>query len=301
MTCRALAGLFGLALLFVWPTPSTIQADSSGARSADQADATAAPTPQKQRRKKKRRKKKRRKKKRRGRRRGNTKAYRVMRDGWHAPAAPEDFPQVPEGALPPLVIRTLGIDEPFVMPVLDEDGAMDEASLEVASHALAKKGVRPRPVHPRLLSLLYRAQRHFQVPYLRVISGIRRSRRRSRHYHGLAADVVLPGVADKDAASFFRAQGFVGVGVYLRSGFVHVDVREKSYFWVDRSPRGRRWKPRQVRAAEAVAADEAARLRGEPEFVAPKALKRALRRRAARRAKKRRKSRKKKTRAKKKA
>ena len=79
----------------------------------------------------------------------------------------------------------------------------------------------------------------------------------------------------------------MGVGVYLRSGFVHIDVREKSYFWVDRSPRGKRWRTRPVRMEEAKAADAAALARGEEPFVAPDSMKRALRRRARLRAKRR--------------
>ena len=45
--------------------------------------------------------------------------------------------------------------------------------------------------------------------------------------------MVVPGVADEEVARFVREMGFVGVGVYPTSQFVHVDIRPRSYFWVD--------------------------------------------------------------------
>jgi hypothetical protein len=48
-------------------------------------------------------------------------------------------------------------------------------------------------------------------------------------------DIVVPGVPDEEVARFAREIGFVGVGVYPASQFVHVDIRPRSYFWVDYS------------------------------------------------------------------
>jgi hypothetical protein len=48
-------------------------------------------------------------------------------------------------------------------------------------------------------------------------------------------DLILPGIPDEEVARFAREIGFVGVGVYPTSQFVHVDVRPRSYFWVDYS------------------------------------------------------------------
>ena len=57
----------------------------------------------------------------------------------------------------------------------------------------------------------------------------------SRHSLGRAADVVLPGVSDRKLARYFRGLPSVGVGLYPNSGFVHIDVREASYHWIDNS------------------------------------------------------------------
>lgn len=53
----------------------------------------------------------------------------------------------------------------------------------------------------------------------------------SLHMQGQAVDVRVGGVALRnlrDAAKSFKAGG---VGYYPRSGFIHVDVRDKPYYW----------------------------------------------------------------------
>jgi hypothetical protein len=66
------------------------------------------------------------------------------------------------------------------------------------------------------------------------------------------------------------------VGVYTRSGFVHVDVRDRSFFWLDPSPPDKHLKIQAVRAEEAKAADDAALARGQDSFVNPPKLQKAL-------------------------
>mgnify|MGYP005814943775 CR=1 FL=1 len=187
---------------------------------------------------------------------------------------------------PALVFHVVGEATPYVVLVPEEQGGPFQADqLEVAREAF--RGGPGSQVNERLLGLIHRATRHFNVPYVHLVSGIRRDRGGSRHTHGLAADIVLPGVEDEDAADFFRAQGFIGVGVYTRAGFVHVDVRDRSFFWVDPSPPGKTMKIRPVRMAEAKAADEAAVARGEEPFVNPPKLSRALAKRSAKKRAKR--------------
>ena len=57
--------------------------------------------------------------------------------------------------------------------------------------------------------------------------------------------------------------GFAGVGIYPVSGFVHVDVRERSYFWVDTSGPGKRSRVRGILADLAAKSDSQAIARGE--------------------------------------
>jgi hypothetical protein len=202
-------------------------------------------------------------------------------NAWHVEPTAEDFALVASHSPPPLVLRTVGDGPPVVLIPASDDGGFDAAARAEAGGALGGYEGGPE-VHPRLLELIYKAVRHFDAPYARVISGIRRDRAASRHSHGMAADIVLPSVTDEALAAFFRQQGFVGVGIYPRSGFVHIDVRDQSYFWVDRSPPGRRWKVRQVRAAEAKSSDEDARLRGAEPVTSPPDLERALTKRTLR-------------------
>jgi hypothetical protein len=75
-------------------------------------------------------------------------------------------------------------------------------------------------------------------------------------------DIALPGVRDATLAAHLRAEGFTGVGTYAVSGFVHVDVRRRSYFWVDGTAPGRRSRARGVLARQAAAADTRALARG---------------------------------------
>ncbi len=121
------------------------------------------------------------------------------------------------------------------------------------------------PVDPRTLGLIYRIQRHFSVPEIRVVSGYRvpKPGSRSNHGKGRAIDLIVPGVPDEEVARFAREMGFTGVGVYPTSQFVHVDIRPRSYFWVDYS--GPRMKNRETGILGDLAAksDAAAVARGE--------------------------------------
>src|SRR5690606_28762797 len=107
-------------------------------------------------------------------------------------------------------------------------------------------------------------QTHFGAHEIRVVSAYRTPRRGtgSNHGKGRALDLVVPGATDDQVARFARAQGFVGVGVYPVSGFVHVDVRDRSYFWVDRSGPGKRSRIRPVLGYLAKKSDQEASARG---------------------------------------
>jgi hypothetical protein len=201
-------------------------------------------------------------------------------EGMHAPPPEDTRAEASSTSVRPLELRLQTRPGPFVLKPLGPDGGFDETQLAIAKQAFGSWAKGPTP-HPRVLDLIYAATLYFDVPYVYLISGVRRDRGGSRHSHGLAADVVLPGVVDDDLAAFFRAQGFVGVGTYPRSGFVHVDTRDKSYFWIDHSSPGRRGRIVRVRADEAEAVDEAAVARGNEGFVNPPRLQRALRVRAA--------------------
>ncbi len=215
---------------------------------------------------------------------GVSPSYLALSAQWHAPA-PTDQSYLSD-TTPALVFQVVGMPTPVVVLVPEETGGPFEPEQLEAAREAFRAGPKAPPVNERLLGLIHRATRHFNVPYVHLISGVRQDRGGSRHTHGLAADIVLPGISDEELAEFFRQQGFVGVGVYTRSGFVHVDVRDRSFFWVDPSPPGKSMKIIPVLAAEAQAADAAAVARGEEPFVNPPRLSRALAKRSAVRRKK---------------
>lgn len=215
---------------------------------------------------------------------GVSPGYQALSAQWHAPPA-SDTTYLSD-TTPALVFHVVGMQNPIVVLVPEElGGPFDPEQLEAAREAF-RTGPKGPPVNERLLGLIHRATRHFEVPYVHLVSGVRQDRGASRHTHGLAADIVLPGITDEELAEFLRAQGFVGVGVYTRSGFVHVDVRERSFFWIDPSPPGKSMKIIPVLAADAVASDKEAIARGEEPLVNPTRLSRALEKRNAVRRKK---------------
>jgi len=141
---------------------------------------------------------------------------------------------------------------------------LNAEELSQARLALAyKKDGSTAWTHPRLIELVGRAVARFKAPWVWVISGYRPTRPTSRHAQGRAIDMVLPGVSDRRLARFLRRQGFVGVGIYPVSGFVHLDVRRRSYFWVDRSGPGQPSRARPILAKEVDGIDRKARKRGE--------------------------------------
>ena len=192
-------------------------------------------------------------------------AYRSYVQKWHA-ADPDGHVALDERGRPKLVIVSLNTGERVELSATSDDGAFSASELDRAAFALREPSSgNAHPVEPRLIDLAYRVQSHFAAPEVRVISGYRtpHGRNASNHGRGRAIDLVVPGASDADVAAFARDLGFVGVGVYPTSGFVHIDVRDRSYFWVDSSSPGRRNRERGILRDVALKSDLAARARGE--------------------------------------
>jgi uncharacterized protein YcbK (DUF882 family) len=187
---------------------------------------------------------------------------------WHAPV-PDRAAPVDEHGRAELALYVLNTQERAEIPVLGAGGGFAPPDLDRASHVLREPSSgNEHPIEPRLLDAIYRIQLHFNAQEIRVISGYRTphaiaARRSSNHGRGRAMDIVVPGVSDQDVAKFARSMGFMGVGVYPVSGFVHVDVRDRSYFWIDYSGPGRRNRERGILGKVAAEADREAVARGE--------------------------------------
>lgn len=184
---------------------------------------------------------------------------------WHTPAA-DKAPPVDANGRPLLALKGLNIPDYVELPARSDRGGFAAEDLDRAAHVLREPSSgNEHPIDPHLLDLVYRVQVHFHAQEIRIISGYRTPRHggHSNHGRGRAMDLVVPGAGDEEVARFAREQGFVGVGVYPVSGFVHIDVRERSFFWIDRSGPGKRSRLRGVLADLAAKSDRAALARGE--------------------------------------
>ena len=187
---------------------------------------------------------------------------------WHTPV-PDRTAPVDDGGRVKLALVALNTQERVELSALGTSGGFATRDLDRAAHLLREPSSgNEHPIEPRVLDAIYRIQTHFNAQEIRVISGYRTpasiaSSRGSQHGRGRAIDVIVPGTSDDDVAKFARDMGYMGVGVYPASGFVHVDVRDRSYFWVDSSGPGGRNRERGILADVAARADREAAARGE--------------------------------------
>ena len=184
---------------------------------------------------------------------------------WHTPTPGKTAP-LDEAGRPMLTLQALNMPDRVTLAASSERGGFSAEDLDRAAHVLRDPRTgNEHPIDPRLLDLVYRVSTHFNAHEVRIISGYRtpRSSRHSNHAKGRAIDFVVPGASDEEVAKFAREQGFTGVGVYPTSGFVHLDVRERSYFWVDNSGPGKRNRTRGILGDLAAKSDARALARGE--------------------------------------
>jgi uncharacterized protein YcbK (DUF882 family) len=166
---------------------------------------------------------------------------------------------------PMLALTTVNHGESLAVPAAGDDGGFSSVDLDRLAHLLRAMSGDEHPLDPRTLGLVYRIQTHFAAPEIRVVSGYRvpKPGSHSNHGKGRAMDIVVPGVPDEEVARFARELGFVGVGVYPTSQFVHVDVRPRSYFWIDYSGPHMKNKESCILPAVAAQGDAAALARGQ--------------------------------------
>jgi uncharacterized protein YcbK (DUF882 family) len=121
-----------------------------------------------------------------------------------------------------------------------EDGSYDEEAINQLNHFVrARSAGTTRAIEPRLYELLSHIYDQFGEKVLEFVSGFRdQPRATSYHYLGSAMDMRVRGVSIRELRDFVKTldTGGMGLGLYPRVGFIHVDVRpEPSYYWVDRS------------------------------------------------------------------
>lgn len=122
------------------------------------------------------------------------------------------------------------------------DGTFDESALARLDEIFrCRRSGETRAVDPRLYEQLSRIYDHFGSQKIELVSGFRGAERNSsRHAHASAMDIRIKGVTIREMYDFAESldPGGMGVGIYPRSGFVHVDFRapgDQSYRWTDYS------------------------------------------------------------------
>jgi uncharacterized protein YcbK (DUF882 family) len=152
-----------------------------------------------------------------------------------------------------------------VIRLYDERGRFDETAAAELDRLLADSrdpdNVKMKELDRRVYQLAYRAAYHFHAKVMQVISAYRepKSRDEGRHGAGRALDFRFTSVSAPAVAAYLRQQPRVGVGIYTHPStqFVHLDDRDRSYFWVDASPPGRHWRERQIGVPGAAKRDAA--------------------------------------------
>lgn len=173
-------------------------------------------------------------------RRATGAAYRAHVKKWHTRDTLAKAPLDEQGR-PKLVLENVNDLTRVELVASSDQGEFAETERARAASALGGAS------DPALLDLLYALQRRFDAPCVRVVSAYRPGGS-SEHARGRAADIVIPGVEDRTLASMARSLGGTGVGLYPKSGFVHVDVRERPHYWIDTSGPGEPSRARHERA-----------------------------------------------------
>ena len=145
--------------------------------------------------------------------------------------------------LPPpsgnLHLVNIASHEDLKVNIYNEDGSYNIDALKAITHLFrCKRTEAEKDIEPRLLTILSHIYDHYNKP-LELLSGFRNQRKTtSYHYKASASDIRIEGVHPKQLRAFAETldSGGMGIGLYPRSMFVHVDVRPPpSYRWVDYS------------------------------------------------------------------
>jgi uncharacterized protein YcbK (DUF882 family) len=165
--------------------------------------------------------------------------------------------------LPPLHISSPNAHDSLALRLYDDQGRIDEKGAQKLDALLADcrdpEHVQSIALERRTLQLLYRAAYHFHAAEVEVVSAYRAPGRRREGPHGAgrAIDFKLKGVKAAALAAYLRTLPKVGVGVYThrKTQYVHLDVREHSYHWLDASPPGRTWREQRLPDSSIVVRD----------------------------------------------
>jgi uncharacterized protein YcbK (DUF882 family) len=155
-------------------------------------------------------------------------------------------PFTPFVRLPSLHVHNINTNQAADVRLYDFQGRVDRRAAARLDELLADTR---DPAHPhvatldrRALQLLFRTAYHFGAKQVVVVSAFRKPGKRGEGLHASARaiDFKVTGVRASVVADYLMTLPRVGVGLYTHpdTQFVHLDVRDRSYHWVDTSPPG---------------------------------------------------------------
>lgn len=159
-------------------------------------------------------------------------------------------------SLPAIDVKNRNTNARAKIRLYTDDGALDRDALRTFMRVACSRADAPdkpngevaEPLDPRLVQLVFRAAYHFRSTSLVIVSATRKGAR-GKHGTGDAIDFQLGGVRAAALAKYMRTYPRAGVGIYThpKTQYVHLDVRERSYHWLDASPPGVRWREKRLR------------------------------------------------------
>lgn len=140
-------------------------------------------------------------------------------------------------------VTRLASGEEYTLHVNARRGKISPTVAKSAEQMMRSMGGLSHPIEPRLVHLLAAVSNHFGSRKVEIISGFRpfsqlQHTAHSNHNIGKAVDFRVLGVPNEVVRDYCRTLRDVGCGYYPNSTFVHMDVRDKSSFWIDYSRPG---------------------------------------------------------------
>ena len=140
-------------------------------------------------------------------------------------------------------VTRLASGEDYTLHVNARRGKISPTVAKSAEQMMRSMGGLSHPIEPRLVHLLAAVSNHFGSRKVEIISGFRpysplQHTAHSNHNIGKAVDFRVVGVPNEIVRDYCRSLRDVGCGYYPNSTFVHMDVRDKSTFWIDYSRPG---------------------------------------------------------------
>lgn len=165
--------------------------------------------------------------------------------------------------LPPVSITNINSREVVSTKLYTTSGQLDERAAQRLDSLLCDardpNDVQTHTMDRRLLQLIFRTAYHFGTNHVEVVSAYRKAvhKHAGVHAQGRAIDFRLSNVTAPILAAYLRTLPRVGVGIYThpKTQFVHLDVREHSFHWLDASPPRRHWREKNIGSKALTALD----------------------------------------------